>query len=160
MELWKTVPDYPNYEVSSNGRVRNKVTNRMLKPSNVRGYHRVVLCDETGHYPKSVHRLVADTFYDGDHSGLEVNHIDGNKSNNFIANLEWCTSGENRKHAFETGLQTPPGRKMVMIVETGDVFESLSTCAKYIDGDVRNISACLNGRQHTHRGYHFRYFDD
>ena len=159
MELWQTIPDYPTYEVSSNGRVRNKKTDKILKPSDVKGYRRVVLCDELGHHPKTVHRLVADTFYDGDHSGLEVNHIDGNKSNNFIANLEWCTSSENRRHAFRTGLQKPRQKK-VIIVETGEIFDSIAECANHINGDFRNVSACLRGRQKTHRGYHFEYFTD
>ena len=157
MELWKTIQDYPIYAVSSNGRVKNKITNKILKQSDVKGYRRVVLCDESGHHPKTVHRLVADTFYDGDHSDLEVNHIDGNKSNNFIANLEWCTSSENRLHAFRTGLQKARSKK-VIIIETGEIFNSISECADHIHGDFRNVSACLRGRQKSHRGYHFKYF--
>ena len=159
MELWLAIPDYPNYEVSSNRRVKNKTTNKILKQADVKGYRRVVLCDEKGHHPKSVHRLVADTFYDGEHDGLEVNHIDGDKANNFIANLEWCTSSENRIHAFQTGLQRPSQNKHVKIVETGEQFNSMTDCAKHIQGDMKLISACIRGCQHTHRGYHFELVD-
>ena len=159
MELWKKISDYPNYEVSTNGRVRNVTTGTILKTADVKGYRRVVLCDSTGHHPKAVHRLVADAFYDGDHEGLQVNHIDGNKSNNFLGNLEWCTSSENRIHAFRTGLQKPRS-KSVMIVETGEKFRSMKECASHINGDFRNVSACLRGAQKTHRGYHFRFTHD
>lgn len=137
----------------------NKRTGKLLEGEYVRGYRRVVLCDEHGHHPVTVHRLVADAFYDGSHDGLEVNHIDGNKSNNFIANLEWCTSSENRKHAFQTGLQRAYS-KQIRIIETGEVFDSITDCAKRINGDFRNISACLHGRQKSHRGYHFEIVDD
>lgn len=157
MEVWLQIPDYPNYDVSSEGQVRNRITGRVLKQANVKGYRRVVLCDEDGHHPKAVHRLVADTFYDGDHEGLEVNHIDGRKANNFLGNLEWCTSSENRRHAFRTGLQKASHSKQIMIIETGEVFDSISDCARYIRGDFRNISACLRGKQKSHRGYHFEY---
>lgn len=160
MELWLDVPGFSNYEVSCRGRVRNKTTVKILKPNDVRGYQRVVLCDENGHHPKSVHRLVADAFYDGDdHDQLEVNHIDGDKSNNFIANLEWCTSSENRLHAFKTGLQKSPMCKKVMILETGEEFETMTACAKHIGGDMKLISACVRGLQNTHKGYHFKLID-
>ena len=52
-----------------------------------------------------IHRLVADSFFDGDHKRLDVNHIDGNKANNNLTNLEWCTRQENIKHAFINGLK-------------------------------------------------------
>lgn len=105
MEFWKEVRDHPNYEVSNLGNVRNKKTGRMLRanPNRPDGYHRVGI-DGKHQY---VHRLVADTFYDGDHSHLDVNHIDGNKSNNALPNLEWCTRKENIQHAFINGLKYP-----------------------------------------------------
>lgn len=160
MESWKTISDYPNYEVSDQGRVRNRLTDKVLKQANIKGYRRVVLCDDTGHHPKTVHRLVADAFYDGNHEGLQVNHIDGNKSNNHVSNLEWCTSSENRLHAFRTGLQKSSQSKKVKIVETGEIFESMTECAKHINGDMKQISACVRGCQHTHRGRHFQLVAD
>lgn len=89
MESWLTIVNHPNYEVSSLGNVRNKRTGRMLLPqlNYQHGYLRVCI-DGKRYY---VHRLVASVFYDGDIDGKDVNHIDGNKRNNAIWNLEICT---------------------------------------------------------------------
>lgn len=111
MEKWVTIKDHPNYEVSNQGNVRNKRTGRILKPllNQAEGYHRVAL-DGQKYY---IHRLVADAFYDGDHQGLDVNHIDGNRLNNNLSNLEWCTRQENIKHAYINGLKYPTVVKVV-----------------------------------------------
>lgn len=158
MERWIPVKGFPTYSVSSEGRVRNNLTGRILKPGKTNGYLQVVLCDSDGHHPKYVHDLVADAFFDGDHEELEVNHDDGIKSNNFVGNLVWSTRSENIKHAFRTGLKCPSGpysQRKVRIVETGEEFESISACARYIGGDRTHISDCLDGKLKTHKGYHF-----
>lgn len=159
IEIWLPVKGYPKYEVSSTGYVKSNITNKILRPGNTgTGYQQVVLCDEDGHHPKYVHDIVADTFYDGDHSGLDVNHIDGDKTNNFIGNLEWCTRSENIVHAFKTGLKKPSGphkQRKVRVIETGEIFDSASECARSINGDRTHVMDCLKGRLNTHRGYHF-----
>lgn len=111
IEFWRDVRNYPGYEVSNLGHVRNKRTRRVLKTSLNRrdGYCRVGI----GGKHQYVHRLVADTFFDGDHEGLDVNHIDGNKRNNALPNLEWCTRQENIRHAFDKGLKYGPIRNVV-----------------------------------------------
>lgn len=111
MELWITVKEHPDYEVSSEGRVRNKKTGRFLRPSLNRpqGYCRVVL-DGQRYY---VHRLVADAFYDGDHRGRDVHHIDGDCQNNELSNLKWCTRSEVIQNAFDTGTKYPAVVKVV-----------------------------------------------
>ena len=95
-EFWKEVRDHPKYEVSNIGRVRNKKTGKMLSQSlnHPNGYMRVGL-DRKHYY---VHRLVADSFYDGDHTKMDVNHIDGNKLNNELPNLEWTMKKDNIEH--------------------------------------------------------------
>lgn len=109
MEFWLDTHN-PNYEVNNYGDVRNKKTNKILNPETTyRGYQRVrFTIGEDKHY--YVHRLVADAFFDGEHSDLDVNHIDGNKTNNFIGNLQWTTRSDNIKHAFRTGLKKPSNR--------------------------------------------------
>lgn len=104
-EIWLDIRDHPNYEVSNVGRVRNKKTNRLLKPVLNRegGYYRVSL-NGRRYY---IHRLVADAFFDGDHRDMDVNHIDGDRLNNNLSNLEWCTRKENIQHAFINGLRYP-----------------------------------------------------
>ena len=71
------------------------------------GYPRVNLYEGTKNHTVTVHRLVAKAFISNPHNLPEVNHIDGNKQNNSIFNLEWVTSSENQLHAFRLGLQNP-----------------------------------------------------
>lgn len=113
---WKPVKGFEDfYEVSEDGRIKTiervitLPSHSYLKKERIltqfkdgRGYMHVKLYDGKGK-PKSlcIHRIVASTFIlNDDKTKLEVNHIDGNKSNNCVSNLEWCTRGENIKHAY------------------------------------------------------------
>lgn len=157
MEKWNTISDYPNYEVSDQGRVRNRKSGRILKTELVKGYPRVLLVDRSRHRPAMVHRLVAEEFTTEDHDGLQVNHIDGDKTNNKLSNLEWVTGSENISHAYRTGLKTPPcpNPRRVRIVETGEEFDTMSDCARHIGGTKTHVYECLDGIRKTHKGYHF-----
>lgn len=162
MTTWKDIPDYPNYEVSDKGDVRNKKRRKILKPSLTKGYHRVVLCDHNVCRPKTVHRLVAEVFHEGDHEGLMVNHIDGNKLNNCTDNLEWVTASENLKHAYDHNLRSAPcpNPRKVKIIETGEIFDTASSCARHINGTKQHVCECMNGSRQTHKGYHFKEIFD
>lgn len=155
MESWRKVKDYPRYEVSDRGRVKNSRTGRILKQGNHRqGYSLVWLCDSEGRHGMSVHRLVAEAFVGNPESKPQVNHIDGNKSNNFAENLEWVTGRENTLHAYRK-LHAPHSVVGVRITETGATFKSIKDCAKAIDGDSSSICGYLHGRRSTHKGFHF-----
>ena len=98
--------DYEDYyEVSNKGRVRNKNTLRILKEGiNNRGYHKVELYKNKTKKTLLVHRLVALAFIKkDDNSKNQVNHIDSNKNNNTIDNLEWVNQSENIKHSYKYG---------------------------------------------------------
>lgn len=101
IELWYTCRGHENYEVSTEGRVRNKRTGRILKQcyNKPGGYLRVCLDKKN----ESVHRLLMKSVFGIDGEGLEVNHIDGNHANNNLLNLEWCSRTQNAKHAAENG---------------------------------------------------------
>lgn len=161
MERWLSMGEFPNYEVSNEGRVRNAKTGRILKTNlNERGYERVSLYDKDKRIrTRPIHRLVADTFYDGDHTALDVNHIDGDKTNNHISNLEFCTRKENINHAFSTGLKRASRMTRVRVVETGEIYESIRECGRALGCNQSDICKCLSGKHRTCGGYHFEFVD-
>lgn len=160
MEIWLPIEDYPNYEVSSEGRVRNIKAGKILKQQiNHNGYNCLTLRKDKVQYNARVHRLVADAFYDGDHRDLDVNHIDGNKTNNFIGNLEWCTRKENVQHAFHKGLRVSndfgKGRIKIRDISTGRVYDSINECARVLGFDKWYIRECLSGHRDSYLGHSF-----
>lgn len=105
MEFWKKVQDYENYEISTQGRVMNTRRNKLLTPNkNTWGYLGVFLYKNGIGKRHQIHRLVAQAFLETPLEKNEVNHIDGDKTNNYITNLEWVTRSENMKHAHQNNL--------------------------------------------------------
>ena len=158
------IDEAPRYSVSSMGCVRNDETGLILKtPLHENGYYRVMLyVPGRPGFNRFVHRLMALAFfhYENWYEELEVNHIDGDKTNNFIGNLEWNTQSENMLHAYQIGLKTPSGgvpRKPVRIIETGIIYESIAACARAIGARTSDIGNALHGRQATVYGYTFEY---
>jgi hypothetical protein len=103
----RVYPYDERYLVSECGHVYSKIKNRWLKPNKSDlGYLRLqVLNPRTGKCFSAVHRIVALTFYGNAPDGKpEINHIDGNKENNHVSNLEWCSRSENIKHGFDNHL--------------------------------------------------------
>lgn len=97
-EIWKDIPYFPLYQISNLGNVRNIKTLRVLKLSNVDGYKMISIINKEGRTTKTVHRLVASSFIGI--SDLDVNHIDGDKSNNVVSNLEYAKTIDNVNHAL------------------------------------------------------------
>ena len=108
-EEWRDVVDYEGlYQVSNFGRVRSFQKDKMkiLKSGfSAFGYLRVVLCKDFQKKNRSIHILVAKAFIPNPEGKTQVNHIDGDKKNNHVSNLEWATPAENIHHAFEVGLR-------------------------------------------------------
>lgn len=104
-EIWKDMKNFKGfYKISNEGQIKNK-KNKILKTSiNHNGYIVVYLYKDGKKYAKKVHRLVAETFITKIEGKNQVNHIDGNKRNNNVNNLEWCTQSENIKHAYKNNL--------------------------------------------------------
>lgn len=120
-EVWKDIKDFPNYQISNFGRVKSKGRYRKVGIKNVdkiykkefiingyinkKGYRQVTLYDKNGK-PKTmrVHRLVALHFITNSDNLSQVNHIDGNKLNNNVFNLEWISNYDNMQHAIKMGL--------------------------------------------------------
>ena len=122
---WKPIKGFENlYEISNFGEIKSfkkewKIFNykcneyrtiskpeRIMKPCTTKsGYKQVNLQKNKKTYGKLVHRLVAEAFIENKNNKKCINHIDGDKLNNRVDNLEWCTYKENAKHAWENGLQ-------------------------------------------------------
>ena len=102
------VNGYNSYLIYEDGRVWSKKTRRFIKQFLNRGGYFVLNLSKPGEKPKStrVHRLVAEHFLPLIEGLTDVNHIDGNKQNNHVSNLEWSNKSLNGKHAYSLGLNT------------------------------------------------------
>lgn len=124
------------------------------------GYPCVKLCKEGKLNHHTVHRLVALTFIPNPKSLPQVNHKDGNKSNNHISNLEWCTASQNVIHSHKNNLCSPSrgkyhyGSKPVIAIQDTAILEfcSLTECANYLSVSKQAIrqSIKLNNKSKGH----------
>lgn len=162
-------PIHKEIGVSKDGRIfshRSGKWRELTPTDNGRGYKTVSM--GRSHPRAYIHRLVAETHIPNPDHYKEINHIDGDKSNNSVDNLEWCDRSHNLKHSYANGLHDHTKAvkamkrshaKPVRIVETGQVFESVTDCARYLGTFHGNINECLNPakKRHTAKGYHFEY---
>lgn len=169
----RVIADFPDYTVNELGNVYGKNGDELKHDITHDGYHRVTLYSngKSKHYP--IHRLVAETYIPNPYNKPTVNHIDGNKSNNSVGNLEWCTRSENSQHAYDNDLhrchftkedrfrggqtRAEATRRSVKVIETGVIYASTHECARKNGLVHGNISACCNGNRKSHRGLHFEW---
>lgn len=157
-EVWKPVNGYEErYLVSTEGQVYSITRKKIMKPlEDEKGYLRVELRCGNKRKVKKIHRIVAETFIENQLSKKEINHKDGNKQNNTIENLEWCTRSENLIHAYSSGLKKQRTKAVIMRTIGGEfikMFQS-QTEAEQITGVCQgSISRCCLGRSKTAGGY-------
>lgn len=178
-EIWKSLKDIvecgDNYEVSNMGRVRSvdrkvnswnggRVSKGIILKTwiNRYDYEMVTFQDTDTKKSYGVHRLVALAFIPNPDNKPEVNHEDGNKVNNNVENLTWATFSENRKHAFETGLQYGvKGQDNVnakltdeKVIELFEKYKtnnySMQQLADKYDSSLTVVSTIINGTAWTH----------
>lgn len=141
-EEWKPIKGYEGlYEVSNMGRVKSLHTSQgiILKQyTDYYKYMKVTLNKNGTHKTKLVHRLVAITFIRNPNNYEVVNHKDGNKKNNTVDNLEWCTRSYNTKHAYHNGLMNADAKKRsVILYKRYGEYKSITEAAKSL-GVARN----------------------
>lgn len=152
-EKWKTIKGYRGlYKVSNRGRVLYIKTNT-IKHSylNRQGYHQITLFKNGVKKSFKLHRLVAQAFIPNPLNKPFINHIDGDKDNNRVCNLEWVTSAENNRHAIEHGLNDCNQRK-VAYYENGKLvhlFDSLTQAGKFFGVGRNTIHARINSCKHV-----------
>ena len=170
-EVWKKIHPFTEYSVSNLGRVRNDVTGTIRKLQKVgkesksgNSYLAVVLHNKH----LKIHRLVAEAFIPNPEGKPQVNHIDGNKENNRVDNLEWCTNRENVLHSFKINKErvehhTEANRrrcKKVVRVEDGKIYNSIREASADNNCNSANITtACKGIKLKTVSGYHWTYVD-
>lgn len=170
---WKDIPSYENeYQINTNGDIKSLKTNKTLKwfINNKNGYAYVTLCKNNKRKCYRVHKLVAITYLKNTNNKSEINHINGNKLDNRIENLEWCSSSENQKHAYKIGLQKPIMSKNNKLSKKTiqydldyniiKIWDSLSDIVRELNIKKQYISACCLGKIKKTCNYIFKYVEE
>lgn len=175
MERWKAIEGTNGMiEVSSEGRVRSLLrgTPRILKASiDNKGYHRIRVTINRNKMSFKIHREVAKAFIPNPNKLPQVNHIDCDKGNNNIENLEWTSNRGNAHHAIKNGLWNSvfegakrvndAKKKPIIGFYAGETecysrrFESIAEAERYLDS--RHISDVLKGKRNHVKGWRFVY---
>ena len=153
-----------DYSVSTEGEVRKDTTNYILSQSSQQDYKFVGLIINGKQKRMRVHRMVALAFIDNPDNKPYVNHINGNRSDNNVENLEWVTPSENTQHAVDTGLfKSGRARTVVQYNLNGEqmaTFESASEAARQTGGSQSKITMCCRRQRDSANDYQWRYYDD
>lgn len=158
-EIFAEISGFPNYSISNFGRVINKVTGKTLGNfKDTKGYPITFLYSDQKRKTLKVHRLVSISFIPNPENKPQVNHKDGNKTNNHWSNLEWATNSENGKHAWDNNLRTKSekmvramrsvsqlNKKRILDTRTGLYFESVQKAAESVGMRQNRLSSMLTG---------------
>ncbi len=134
-EIWKDIKNFDLYQVSNKGRVKNKLTNTLLKLKNDLGYYRInfTIAKQKNTKAFYVHRLVAEAFIPNPENKTTVDHIDRNPSNNVVENLKWATQKEQQNNKTHKNAVIP--RKIIRLDDKNNIletYESIGKAANYI----------------------------
>ena len=178
MEIWKDIKGYEGiYQISNLGNIKSLDHYIRQRNNNYKLYHGKTLkpyMTSTGYYKIDlhngkkrkimlIHRLIANAFIPNPDDLPEVNHIDGNKTNNNIDNLEWCTRSDNIKHSYKNKLHIhcPKNKPVKQInINTGQIintYKSINDAARCLDLRHESISACAKGVTNSYGGYKWEY---
>ena len=167
--MYYKIKGFENYAIGFDGSVINIKTGRKLKQKlNKNGYYSVTFSINGKLYFRYIHRLVCETFVKNTKNSKQVNHKDGNKENNNIENLEWCTSKENIKHAWENGLSKVSDKlrisaannckkrtKKIIDTTSGTIYCSIYELSLILNIKPKTLYARLNGQNKNNTNYRY-----
>lgn len=158
IEIWKDIIDYPNYQVSNLGNVKNIKTNKILKPFSTAGEYLKVSLSKNGKARQFfIHRLVATAFIPNPNNYLYINHKDENPKNNVVNNLEWCTMTYNNTYGHRL---EKVRKKVAQYNLQGDlikVWNSFMEIERELGYSNSSINSCCKGKRKHVGGYIWKY---
>lgn len=160
MEKFIIINEFNNYAISNYGRLKNVKKDKILTPvKNKKGYMEYTFCQNNTKKTFRIHRLVAYYFIKNVYLKPYINHIDGDKTNNNVENLEWCTAKENDEHARTTGLKTQEKPIIATNTITNEVmvFKSITEAGALLGINKGTIVKVLKGKRNKTHNYKFKY---
>ncbi|WDF81834.1 NUMOD4 domain-containing protein [Lacticaseibacillus pabuli] len=163
IEEWRDIEGYEGlYQVSSFGHIKNAQRNWILKPKFSHGYAQTLLYKNKKGHTIAIHRLVAKAFLPNPGGLPQINHLDENKANNRVDNLEWCSA----KHNINYGTHNERvlshdfiARPVIATSPDGAqrLFDSQREACRFFGLTTRCVWSCLHGLQKTTHGYSFMF---
>lgn len=174
MEEWREIKDFPKYSVSNFGNVKNNKTNRIMKLNVKAGYYNISLNNDNCKKTLKVHRLVGLAFIENTENKPEVNHINKNKLDNSITNLEWSTRKEQNKHRCKDLIITSNKNKSINrldkksgvilekynSIEDAGIWASENKLTSNSHNGRNAIGNCVNGLSNSAYGFRWEYVDN
>lgn len=165
MEQWKPIKGYEElYEISSYGNICIKTKKKLLKLNkNSRGYIVITFTKNKIQKSYSVHRLVAEAFIPNPENKPQVNHINGDKTDNRVENLEWCTGSENMQHCYKNNLQKKRFKRVNQYTLDNcfvKQWDSLTQIEKELHIKHSKVSMVCNCKRKKAGNFIWRYADE
>lgn len=176
MELWKDIKEYEGlYQVSNLGNIKSldkkdslgrKVKGKKMKPIKRKdGYLDITLHKNGKGKHFLLHRLIAEAFIENKNNSNEINHIDENKTNNKVENLEWCNRSYNINYGLANKnrritLLNKRGKRIIQYDKNGNIikiYPSLMQVVRELNLGKSHLSQACNGKRKTCGGYHWKY---
>lgn len=148
------IKGFENYSITKDGKLWSEKYYKVLAPYvNYKGYHCIKLHNEGKIFSTTIHRLVALTYIENPENKPQVNHINGDKSDNRVENLEWVTSSENQLHAYKNGLKKPCFHdrfyrgKLLLDINTGIYYQSINEAANLLGYNKGTLRDYISGKK-------------